>query len=315
MENRKAYAFAHLGGDLELGLLRLRGVGLANMLFPWARYVVGARKFGLQKIAPTWSQIAHRHWIRNDEDKRWYGDLFHPAADEITGPGRLRRLATLKRRLESEAGKFADDPKSMIVFSGKDDYFRDVLAEHATVREALLKITEPKRIRPLSEGYSPAIAVHVRLGDFKAANVPAGVSVTNTRMTNTRISMDWYVNIIQGLRAQLGDLKVEVFSDGTDEELRPLTSLSGVARKTFGSSIADILALSCSAILVSSGSTFSMWASYLGRQPVVWHPGRLFQRLFLDCPEAEIESSGKFPSAFLDHCYRSLSAKGNVVLV
>ena len=269
LQNGRAYAFAHLGGDLDLGLLRLRGVGLANMLFPWARYVVAARKLRLQKIAPTWSQIAHRHWIRNDDDKRWYGDLFHSASDEITGSTRLRRLGTLTRRTESDAGKFANDPKSLIVFSGRHDYFHEVLTEYATVRAALMEITEPKHIRPLTEGYSPAIAVHVRLGDFKAANVPAGVSVTNTR-----ISMDWYVNIIQGLRPELGDLKVDVFSDGTDEELRPLTTLSGSHRKTFGSSIADILALSCSAILVSSGSTFSMWASYFRSPTGCLAPGQ-----------------------------------------
>jgi hypothetical protein len=130
-----------------------------------------------------------------------------------------------------------------------------------------------------------------------------------TKVTNTRIGLDWYLSVIKSLRSHFGQLPVDVFSDGSDEELRPLTSLSGVTRRTFGSSIGDILALSSSAILVASGSTFSMWASYLGRQPVVWYPGRRFQKLLFDTPEAEVESLGEFPIAFLDHCRKSLLSK------
>jgi hypothetical protein len=44
---------------------------------------------------------------------------------------------------------------------------------------------------------------------------------------------------------------------------------------SFGSAIADLWALSNANVLVASGSTFSMWASYLGRMPVIWHPGQL----------------------------------------
>jgi Glycosyl transferase family 11 len=304
-ENGRAYAFAHLGGNVDLGLVRLRGVGLGNMLFPWARYVVGAKKLNLRKIAPTWPQVSERSWIRNETDKRWYGDLFRVMPDEITGPPRLWNLGTLNRRPEEEAWKFARDGRSVILFSGIKDYFNDVLNEHTTVREALLQLTNPKLLRPLTEGYRPAIAVHVRLGDFKPPEAAA------TMVYNTRIPLDWYLRVIQGLRSHFGELQVDVFSDGSDEELRSLMALSGVTRKTFGSSIGDILALSSSAILVTSRSTFSMWASYLGRQPVVWYPGRLFQRLLFDHPEAEIESSGEFSRAFLNYCHESLLLKGH----
>jgi hypothetical protein len=304
-ENSRAYAFAHLGGNVDLGLVRLRGVGLGNMLLPWARYVVTAKKLNLRKIAPTWPQVSERSWIRNDTDKRWYGDLFRVMPDEIAGSSRLLNLAILNRRPEEEASKFARDGRSVILFSGIKDYFNDVLNEHTTVREALLQMTNPKLLRPLTEGYRPAIAVHVRLGDFKPPEAAA------TEVYNTRVPLDWYLRVIQGLRSHFGELQVDVFSDGSDEELGSLMALSGVTRKTFGSSIGDILALSASAILVTSRSTFSMWASYLGRQPVVWYPGRLFQRLLSEHPEAEIESSGEFSRAFLNYCHESLLLKGH----
>jgi hypothetical protein len=168
----------------------------------------------------------------------------------------------------------------------------------------LVGITRPEHIQPLKEGYSPDVAVHVRLGDFQTAT--AAAAGHGKPVTNTRIPLDWYADVIRGLRLHLGTLRVEIFSDGTDKELEQLTSLPNVSRKTFGSSLADILALSTSSILVASGSTFSMWASFLGRQPVVWHPGRRLQPLLYERPAAEVESIGQFERAFVEECRLSL---------
>ena len=57
--------------------------------------------------------------------------------------------------------------------------------------------------------------------------------------------------------------------------------------------MADLLALSRSELLIASGSTFSMWASYLGRMPVIWYPGRLKQKLYFDNEALEVECDGQ----------------------
>jgi hypothetical protein len=44
------YAFPQLGDGNEFGLFRLGGTGLSNMLFTWARCLVLARRYGLQRI-------------------------------------------------------------------------------------------------------------------------------------------------------------------------------------------------------------------------------------------------------------------------
>jgi hypothetical protein len=49
------------------------------------------------------------------------------------------------------------------------------------------------------------------------------------------------------------------------------------------------LGLSRSRLLIASGSTFSMWGSYLGQVPAIWHPGKLLQHVLIDHPEREIE--------------------------
>ena len=42
-------------------------------------------------------------------------------------------------------------------------------------------------------------------------------------------------------------------------------------------------------LLIASGSTFSMWGSYLGQVSTIWHPGKLLQHLLIEHPEREIE--------------------------
>ena len=62
-----------------------------------------------------------------------------------------------------------------------------------------------------------------------------------------------------------------------------------VRRVDYGSSLGDMLGLSRSRLLIASGSTFSMWGSYLGQVPAIWHPGKLLQHVLIAQPEREIE--------------------------
>ena len=57
----------------------------------------------------------------------------------------------------------------------------------------------------------------------------------------------------------------------------------------YGSGLGDMLGLSRSNLLIASGSTFSMWGSYLGQVPTIWHPGKRLQHVLLEHPEREIE--------------------------
>jgi hypothetical protein len=187
---------------------------------------------------------------------------------------------------ESAAGS----PKSgIIVFEGMDGLFSPILAGHKLLRRELVSITRPEHLRGLTNPDQESITVHVRRGDFKP------VSEVNLRngAWSTRLPLDWYKSAIEACRRALPkgqDAPVRIFSDGTDDELRALLSIPGTRRCTFGPSLADLHALSASRVLIASGgSTFSMWASYLGRMPVIWYPGQLRCRLYYDTPEGEIE--------------------------
>ena len=72
--------------------------------------------------------------------------------------------------------------------------------------------------------------------------------------------------------------------------------LDNAERVMTGSPLVDLILLSKAKILIGSkNSTFSQWASYLGRMPVIWPKGSLkINRLYLEKDNYEIESDGKY---------------------
>ena len=297
---RSCYGFPVLGhsGSREFGLLRVGGSGLANLLVIWARCLVQSRRYGLKRISPTWLQICREQWIQNSPDKRTYHGLFHASPDEITGLRRLSLLATAKRVPESRLGQPIPDG-STFVFEGLEGFLIPILPYRELVSAELIKMTLPAHKRAIQEGFSPDVAIHVRRGDFGAGDQSSG---------NNRIDLDWYIGVLRRLQERFGSLTTAVFSDGTDEELAPLLAIDGVRRTSFGQSIADILGLSRARIFIASGSTFSMWASFLGQMPTVWFPGRLPHPILED-PRKEILTLGELSEEFTAQCETSLSRK------
>jgi len=294
-----AYSYAKLS-ERDLGVLRIGGTGLGNLLLTWAEFAVGTGKYGLVPIAPTWPQFKVGPLTRNEPDKRFYRDLFVKAPGEISGIRKLKLLSTLPRISANEfanatgPGAFANGHDVLVEFDNAGALFERILADHTVVRNELLKITRPNHQLGLSHDFRRSISVHVRLGDFRVESLETPIS--------------WYGGAIIELRKALGsDLQVYVFSDGEDTQLQPILSIPGTKRLGFGSSIADLWALSSANILIASGgSTFSKWASYLGRMPVVHPPGTLYQKLYPENPSAETEwrEGESFSSAFVEQLQR-----------
>jgi hypothetical protein len=296
------YSYANLG-PWDLGVIRFKGEGLGNLMFPWARSIAAARKLGLKPIAPTWRQIKLGPILRNEPDKRFYGDLFDCSSGYVTGWKKLRLLATLPR-LDEESGVrgLRDTAKgaegsAIVVFQGWRGYFGDIGSDHQLVHRELIAMTRARHKGGLDFDFERSICAHVRLADFKVGGQQTDVA--------------WFVESVKELRRHLGaDTRVHVFSDGSDDELRPLLALSNVRRLTFGSSIADILALSRSRVLLGSrASTFSMWPAYLGRMPVVWPTGGTERMLEAREDVAHvIRAPGQhFTQSFIDTCKSAIA--------
>jgi hypothetical protein len=253
----------------------------------------------MRLIACPWPQFKIGPLLRGEPDKKTYHRLFATPTDAVTGWRKVWLLLYARKVGESEEAEAPGRGPTVVLFRGMAGLFDDILRDHDFVRRKLWEITRREQ-RPASETFGAVrIGVHVRLGEHRIAS-PGELCEGRY---NVRIPLGWYVNVIQALRMRLGPfVPVRVYCDGTDDELRDLLGLPGVARACQGSALAHLWALAAEPVLVASGSTFSMWASYLGRGPAVWHKGQCRQRLYYDRPEGEVEvgPEGRIPLPFLD---------------
>jgi hypothetical protein len=289
-KNSMAYSYAKLS-KYDFGFIRFLGVGLGNLLFPWARFIVATKKYGLKPIEPTWLQIKIGPILRGESDLRFYGDLFSRTPAEIRGIKKIFLLIFKKKIGENflSSSKLKDE---IFVFSGLKNYFEDILKDHNFVRQELLKIAKDTHKIGLNYDFSNCVCMHIRRGDFK--------------IEGWDTSVEWFLWVMNELRKNLGpNLKFKIFSDGTDNELSLILKQKNTEKLFFGSALADLLAMSNSRIFVGSyNSTFSMWASYLGRMPTIWPEKSLLKQLHYDKENNEIEvlMGGILPSAFVENC-------------
>lgn len=303
------YVYPQLS-NMDLLVCRLLGPGLGNLLFTWARAVVAAKRNGLKLIQATWPQVKFGPLIRRERDSRFYTGLFQPARDEVAGWEKLALLAGSRRVNEEDLEATLASPRartipSVVVFRGMNGYFEQFLQDFALVRQCLLEASRPCHRPAPRKARGAGIGLHVRLGDF----IAVGSEAVASGVVGVRIPLNWYCRVITCLRKSARTtLPVRVYSDAPNDELRELLALPGVERNVARSALGDLWDLSMESILVTSGSTFSMWASYLGRAPVIWHQGQLRQRLYTDHPEFEIEAppTGEVAPAFREAILRRI---------
>ena len=275
--------------DLDLGLFRFGGAGLGNLLFPWARCQLAAQQRGWRAVAATWPSLKPLRWLRNDPDKRFYHRLFRAEPGSVHGLAKLLALRCLPR-CRDEAGPPDGAAPCLVEFRGMEGLFAPLAGAHRIVAQRLDASLHRRLRRALAAADDAALAIHVRLGDFV---VNSDMSRIQQGASAQRVPLDWYARALAELRHRVGgELPALVYSDGRDAELAPLLALPGGRRAPAGDALLDMLRMARSRGLVASGSTFSMWASYLGRMPVVWPRGQLRQPLYAPAegmPEWEID--------------------------
>jgi hypothetical protein len=277
------FAFPRLS-KTDLLFLRIGGNGLGNLMFTWARCLAASQRHGWRMLWPTWGSFKPKNWRVNPYDHRTYFDLFKPNGRYVTGWRKPWYLARYRWIPEVQATEEGAPPGSVVEFRGMDGMFAPYL-------------------RAFSDPDPAPIGIHVRRGDF----VQPGSYEEMINQHNSLLPLDWYVGALQAVRAATSrETRAYVFSDGSNEELAPLLDLPAVERADFGSGLGDMLGLSRSRLLIASGSTFSMWGSYLGQVPAIWHPGKLLQHLLLEHPEREIEWSKLLQHLLLEHPEREI---------
>ena len=274
------YTFASLG-KLESFGVRLGGAGLGNILFPWATALVYAKNNNLQRIQTTWKNLKIGTFLRKERDKRMYMDLF-TGDDGISGFKKFWLL------------NFTNQVK---YFSDMDSLFEPFKNDHVLVKSELLNIISPHHVKKAMEFNNNSIAIHIRMGDFIN---PDNEDVLRKGNWNYRLPIQWYKSIIEKIR-EVSNIPIYIFSDADDEDLKDILELENCKRAYFGSAISDMIALSNARVLVSSSSTFSMWASFLGQIPTIWFPGQIRQKLINNSTifEGEMDYNDPLPTSII----------------
>lgn len=241
------YVYPHLPSIKTNPFFRFTGSGLANSLFVFARAIVFAKEHNLEIINPTWFNISPGHW--RYKDKRFYNDTFKPIG--VTGLKRLKLLMTGRMVKEEDYTGNGMDADWVQIFYMKG--FETLRAKSSSVREFLLESVKPEILSSVhSFDFQNKIAVHIRLGDYKA---------------EVRLSLSYYKTLIERIHERKPQYEFLVFSDGKDEELTEVLNLPCTKKVYFGYAMSDILAISRCKALIGSHSTFTDWGGYLGQLP------------------------------------------------
>lgn len=275
------YAYASMGRT-----------GLGNMLFAWARCEVFANRHQLPILAPQWTQPKIGPLLRGEKDLRYYTGLFSNAG-YICGLRRLRLLLAGKRVVEDQAEPaFANRSRrgaTIVTFRGMRRMFEPLIPHRELLRRRLGEIlAEPIRASLDAQGPPDPIAIHVRRGDMNVVPFGEPYPVGICRA----LPIEWFVGCLRSVREAAGaELAATIYSDGREEVLEPLLSMPKTRLAAPNTSVADILLMSRSPILITTGSsTFSGWACFLGRPISLWYPESPRELLPVPMPGAVVTS-------------------------
>jgi len=255
--------------------------GLGHSLLAWARCFIWCKDNGIPMVAPRWRYLRVGPYLRRETDKRAYHELFQ-SDGYINGTRKLLYLAFAQRLPFTRAvlpDLLTKGNPTLVVFTNdiarNERHFKEIISRHADIRKELLRITRKEHIPSVNIDHR-FIGIHVRCGDFRSANDIQEIKSGR----NVRIQIDWYVEMLRGLRNRIGVfVPAVVFSDGSLDDLRPLLGERNVMLSVEHSAIYDMYFLSAAKVIIASGSGFSMWASFLGQTPRICFPGQRRERL------------------------------------
>lgn len=208
-------------------------------------------------------------------------DNFRNGPNEISGISKwlIQKNSTNKSVTTlPEARRIEPVNNLLISFEGSSAHeFDDLWESRETILEGLQTIAKQKWL-PNAASYNKSfIAINVRLGnDFK--KIPGKSDFTGTG-GYLQTPLDWYVEALREVRKKTGSIiPAIIISDGTAEALKPLLDEPETSLGSSPSAIGDLLILAKGKLLLGAGrSSFSAWASFLGKMPTITIPGSSLQ--------------------------------------
>lgn len=262
-----------------------RGAGLGNELILWAKAFIAGQALNMQALHPAWGINRRRYW-RYFQTSRT--DYFQHQA--------LRRLLPSERFDEEDYLRHGGDDYATALVSFAQE--RGLFKRKRFVIEIAGLWGGPGMLSPAREfiygqllrtrwtaknlfaidrraGESRLrVGVHIRRGDFSAPVTTAEYA----GKFNLAVPLAWYDAVMSELHQAFGDRVVFLIaSDARAEELALITQRYPCITTDDlpNGDVSDLLALAGSDFLISSISSFSMWAAFLGRMPYAWFAPQL----------------------------------------
>lgn len=247
---------------------RLPSAGLGNKLFSWASGIVFSTVNNCPHYVTGLTKLHIGPILRGERKKRFYIGYFKNERRLLPLPVYFQKKKTLPQ-------KKADQilPSGICYVFGEipdwRDYFATLKNHRALITDAFWNSLTPKVLKRIENHPSPAIGVHIRMGDFRQLQEGEDFSKVGT----VRTPFSYFVETIQSIRNFVNrELPVTIFSDGFDNELAEILCLPNTTRAKDDFDIVHLAVLSRSKLIImSAGSTFSFWAGFLSEGILINH--------------------------------------------
>jgi hypothetical protein len=256
----------------KLSYANLPSAGLGNLLFVWARACIFAEINKCPLYVTGWGQFHIGTVLRREKSKRFYGNYFVGDSFQTNVRNKLKTVF-FDKIYNVNPTVFVETKKNTVYVFDQVPHWADSfehIREHRDfIKKSLFAMLSKSIQLELAKYEAPAIAVHIRRGDF--ANLPEGVEFKMVGATKT--PLDYFVHLINEIRKYVNkSVEVQVFSDGMAAELSPVLILENVRLVETKYDIADLLLMSKANVLITSaGSSFSYWAGFLSEAAVILH--------------------------------------------
>src|SRR5580658_4287763 len=189
-------------------LARLPNAGLGNKLFVWAKAYVFASLNQLPLVITGWTQFQRAPLLHGD--LRLYLNYFKRTA-QVDWLTRWRAHRRSRFVMDPPVARTAVDPVGTVYefsqMSHWSDFFGDLHDHREEVRDALLGLLTPARVKELAAQKPPILCAHVRMGDFRTL----APNENFKEVGGTRTPLEYFQNLIQEIRQVHGSaLPVEI---------------------------------------------------------------------------------------------------------
>lgn len=252
---------------------KLPKAGLGNKLLVWAKAYAYAKTNNRELVVIGWLHFSFSNLKLWNKNKRFYSGYFIQENNFKYLLYYIFISVFNKKRICYEFENINNVNCKIQVFSKVphwSDYFKGIRENHKLISDAFFKMLKPEILNEYKKIESPAIAIHIRMGDFR--KLKEGEDFR--KVGGVRTPLSYFINLINNLRVKtVFDLPVTIFSDGTEYELSEILNMPNVKKANNKKDILDMLQMSKADIIISSaGSTFSFWSAYFSRAIVFIHP-------------------------------------------